>query len=173
VLRPGEVDPDTGNRRYRPEQIAGLASGSLKYVCITHRLVAMGQTVETKLKIESWDEQPTSEFADGTKISHADVVLTGEGDVAAGRSQSLLFYRPDGTSTFLALLRIEATLSGRRGAFVLAGPGSYDGTTARQQLAIVEGSGSDGLEGISGAAISESTHQDYPYMPLHLDYELM
>jgi hypothetical protein len=100
----------------------------------------MTQTVETKLKIESWDEQPTSEFADGTKISKADVILNGEGVVTAGRSQSLLFYRADGTSAFVVLMRVEATLDGHSGAFVLSGTGRYDGTTARQELAIVDGS---------------------------------
>ena len=72
----------------------------------------MTQAIETKLKIESWDEQPTSEFADGTKISKADVILNGEGVVTAGRSQSLLFYRADGTSAFVVLIRVEATLDG-------------------------------------------------------------
>jgi hypothetical protein len=132
----------------------------------------MAQTLETKLKIESWDEQPMSEFADGTKISKADVILNGEGVVTAGRSQSLLFYRADGTSAFVVLMRVEATLDGHSGAFVLSGTGGYDGTTARQELAIVDGSGSEGLRSIGGSAISESTHQDYPYMPLHLDYDL-
>jgi hypothetical protein len=55
---------------------------------------------------------------------------------------------------------------------VLSGTGGYDGTTARQELAIVDRSGSEGLRSISGSAISESTHQDYPYMPLRLDYDL-
>jgi hypothetical protein len=132
----------------------------------------VAKTVETKLKIESWDEQPTSEFADGTKISKAEVILHGEGPVTAGGSQSLLFYRADGTSTFVVLMRLEATLDGHSGAFVLSGTGGYDGTTARQELAIVDGSGSAGLRGIGGSAISESTHQDYPYMPLRLDYDL-
>jgi hypothetical protein len=133
----------------------------------------MAQTIETKLKIESWDEQTTSEFADGTKISKADVILNGDdGVVTAGRFQSLLFYRADGTSDFVVLMRVEATLGGHSGAFVLSGAGGYDGTTASQELAIVDGSGSDGLRSIGGSAISESTHQDYPYMPLRLDYDL-
>jgi hypothetical protein len=132
----------------------------------------MTQTLETKLKIESWDEQPMSEFADGTKVSKADVILNGEGVVTAGRSHSLLFYRADGTSAFVVLMRVEATLGGHSGAFVLCGTGGYDGTTARQELAVVDGSGSEGLRSIGGSAISESTHQDYPYMPLRLDYDL-
>jgi hypothetical protein len=132
----------------------------------------MAQTVETRLKIESWDEQTTSEFRDGTKISKADVILNGDAVVAAGRSQSQLFYRADGTSAFVVLMRVEAALDGHSGAFVLAGTGSYDGTTARQEMAIVDGSGSEGLRGIGGSAISESTHQDYPYMPLRLNYDL-
>ncbi|MGA7420192.1 MAG: DUF3224 domain-containing protein [Acidimicrobiales bacterium] len=133
----------------------------------------MGQLVETKLKIESWDEQPTSEFADGTKVSRTDVILSGGDGLTAARSQSLLFYRADGTSSFVVLLRVEATLGGHAGSFVLSGLGTYDGTTARQELTVVEGSGSEGLGGITGSALSESTHQDYPYMPLRLDYDLV
>jgi hypothetical protein len=133
----------------------------------------MAQTVESKLKIESWDEQATSEFADGTKISKADVLLNGEGGVVTtGRFQSLLFYRSDGTSTFVVLMQVEATLDGHSGSFMLSGTGSYDGTTARQELTIIDGSGSEGLRSIRGSMISESTHQDYPYMPLRLDYDL-
>ena len=133
----------------------------------------MGQTVATKLKIESWDERPTNEFADGTKVSRAEVLLSGEDEVAAVQSQSLLFYRADGTSAFVVLMRVEATLDGHSGSFVLSGSGSYDGTTARQELVIVEGSGSEALGRICGSAISESTHQDYPYMPIRLDYDLV
>ncbi len=100
------------------------------------------------------------------------MILNGDGVVTASRFQSLLFYRADGTSDFVVLMRVEATLGGHSGAFMLSGTGGYDGTTARQELAIVDGSGSDGLRSIGGSAISESTHQDYPYMPLRLDYDL-
>ena len=57
--------------------------------------------LDVKLKIDSWDEQPTMECPDGTKLSRTDVRLSGVGDVSAARAQSLLFYRADRTSAFV------------------------------------------------------------------------
>jgi hypothetical protein len=130
----------------------------------------MAKTVETALKIESWDEEPAQEFADGTKISRSESRLDGE--IGSATSRSLLYYRADGTSSFVVVMRVEATLDGHAGAFVLAGDGTYDGTTAAQRLTIVDGSGAGGLAGIRGSARSYSTSADYPNMPLVLEYDL-
>lgn len=131
----------------------------------------MTMTVETALKIESWDEAPAQEFEDGTKISHAESRFAGADEISSATSRSLLFYRADGTSSFVVVMRVEATLDGRAGAFVLSGDGTYDGTTAAQRLTIVDGSGSGALAGIRGSASSDSTHADYPNMPLVVEYD--
>lgn len=131
----------------------------------------MTKIIETKLKIESWDEKPYRELADGTKFSRAEVVLSGLGDgLTSATSESLLFYRADGTSTYVTLMRITGTLDRRSGSFVLQGQGTYDGTTAQFDLHVVEGSGD--LAGLRGTAESSSTHADYPHMPLTLRYEV-
>jgi hypothetical protein len=83
-----------------------------------------------------------------------------------------MFYRADGTSSYVTLMHITATLGGRSGSFVLQGQGSFDGTTARGESTVVAGSGTGGLVGITGIAESVSTHADYPFMPLTLRYEL-
>jgi len=72
----------------------------------------------------------------------------------------------------VTMMQITGTLDGRSGSFVLAGAGTYDGTTATGESRIVPGSGTGGLAGISGSATSTSTHADYPFMPLTLRYEL-
>jgi hypothetical protein len=110
----------------------------------------MANTRETKLKIDSWDEKPYRELPDG----------------------ALLYYRPDGTSSYVTLMTLEGELDGRNGSFVLRGDGAYDGTTARGESTVVPGSGTGALAGIIGTAVSESTHADYPFMPLTLTYEL-
>ena len=125
------------------------------------------KTFKSKLKIESWDEKPYRELSDGSKFSRAEVTLSGP---LAGSFESLLFYRPDGTSTYVSLLQITGEIDGRAGSFVLQGEGTYDGTTARVQTRVVESSGE--LAGLSGTAESVSTHADYPYMPLTLRYEI-
>lgn len=81
---------------------------------------------------------------------------------------SLLHYTADGESSHVTLLVAEATLGGASGTLVMLGEGRYDGTTARGEVRIVQGTGD--LAGVSGTAVSESTHQDYPNMPVRLDY---
>jgi hypothetical protein len=69
-------------------------------------------------------------------------------------------------------MHITGTLAGRAGSFVLQGDGTYDGKTARGQSRVVEGSGTGELAGLSGTAESVSTHDDYPFMPLTLKYDI-
>jgi Protein of unknown function (DUF3224) len=127
----------------------------------------------TQLKIASWEESPVKEYGDGSKLTRARITLeAGEEGLGPGTSESVLFYRPDGMSSFTGLVRLEGTLDGCSGTFVLLGAGSYDGTTALEASEIVEGSGTGDLAGISGVSRSVSTHADYPYMPLELQYEL-
>jgi hypothetical protein len=127
----------------------------------------MANTFETKLTIESWDEKPYRELDDGTKFSRAEVTLSGP---AAATFESLLYYRADGTSTYVSVMRLTGTIDGRDGTVVLRGDGTFDGTTARLGLTVVEGTGE--LTGITGTATSASTHADYPHMPFTLTYDL-
>lgn len=131
----------------------------------------MTNTIETTIKIEGWDEQPTQEFDDGTKVAHAVVTLTeGNDGLLAGHMESVLYYTADGTSTYAGAIRLEAELDGRKGAFAAVGEGGYDGTTASSTMQIVEGTGD--LAGITGTVSSSSTREDYPNMPLVIAYEI-
>ncbi len=130
-------------------------------------------TLTTRLKIAAWDEAPTDEFPDGSKISKAVVTLSdGAEGLTSGTFQSLLYYLADGASSFVTLMRLTGTLDGRTGSFVLTGHGRYDGTAATVTSQILPGSGTEGLAGISGTCTSTSTHADYPFMPLALTYQL-
>lgn len=132
----------------------------------------MATTLTTKLKIMLWDEQPYRELDDGRKLTRADIVLGDAGDELTGVAEMLAYYRPDGTSSYLSLMHLTGTLDGRSGSFALQGQGSYDGTTARGELSVVPDSGTGELAGMTGTAESVSTHDDYPYMPMTLEYAL-
>ncbi len=133
----------------------------------------MADTLETRLKIASWDERPYRELADGSRFCRADVVLAeGTDGIAGGVFEALLYYRPDGTSSYVTLMSLTADLNGRQGTFVLRGEGTFDGTTARVTASVVDGSQTGDLAGLSGTAESVSTHADYPYMPLKVSYTL-
>ena len=133
----------------------------------------MQKTMEAKLKIESWDEKPYRELDEGGKLTRADVLLSGPDDgLTSATFESLMFYRADGTSAYVTVMHITGMLGGRRGSFVLQGHGTYDGTTARGQSHVVEGSGTGELAGLTGTGESASTHGDYPFMPLTLKYDI-
>ena len=128
------------------------------------------QTLQTTLEIKSWDEQPYREFDDGRKFTRAEVALGNNKGIESAAFEALMFYRPDGTSTYVSLMQISATFDGKSGSFVLQGSGEYDGTTAAGEYRIV--AGEDGLVGISGTLTSSSTQQDYPNLPVTLTYRL-
>lgn len=125
----------------------------------------------TKLEIKSWDEKPYRELSDGSKFTKTEVTLAGTGDeVESGAFEAVMYYRADGTTAYASVMQLSATIAGRYGTFVLRGKGDFDGTTARSEMEIVDGSGTAGLAGITGNARSVSTHADYPYMPLEITY---
>lgn len=130
-------------------------------------------TLITRLRIAAWDEKPVAQFEDGSRITRARVsVADGADGLDSGTFESIMYYRPDGTSHYVNVMRLTATLDGRSGSFVLAGEGSYDGTTASGMSRIVPGSATGDLADLSGSASSASTQADYPFMPLTLVYEL-
>ena len=131
----------------------------------------MSEKIETTIKIDSWDEKPTQEYDDGTKLAHAAVALTeGNDGLATGHLESVLYYTAEGTSSYVGAIRLEAELDGKKGAFTAIGEGAYDGTTASSTMRIVEGTGD--LAGITGTVSSSSTQADYPNMPLVVEYQL-
>ncbi len=131
----------------------------------------MTKKLETRLEIISWDENPYRELPDGRKFTRAEVQLKGTGgELASGAFEALMYYRPDGTGTYVTLMSVSGTLDGRTGEFVLQGEGTYDGTTAEIRYRVVEGTGE--LAGLTGQGTSRSTHADYPHMPLTVEYDL-
>ncbi|HKB31330.1 MAG TPA: DUF3224 domain-containing protein [Streptosporangiaceae bacterium] len=153
----------------------------------------MADTFETKLQIASWDERPYRELADGSRFTRADVVVGGGTDATAtdaaatdvtatgaattdaiteGSFEALLYYRPDGTSSYVTLMRLTGNLGGKSGTFVLRGEGTYDGSTARMAASVIDGSQTGDLAGLSATVESVSTSADYPFMPLTVSYTL-
>ena len=129
--------------------------------------------IRTRLRIDDWAESVIEEFAGGSKVTRAQVRLRDGADgLESGSASMLAYYRPDGTSEYVMLLYLSARLDGRTGTFALRGSGGFDGTTASGKMSIVPDSGTGGLAGISGTGTNESTHADYPFMPLTLSYQL-
>ena len=131
----------------------------------------MTTTIKTTIKIDNWDEKPSAEYDDGTKVAHAVVSLTeGNDGLRTGHLESVLYYGADGTSSYVGVLHLDGELDGKAGSFTAIGDGEYDGTTASSTMPIIGGTGE--LDGITGSVSSSSTQDDYPNMPLVIAYEL-
>jgi hypothetical protein len=130
--------------------------------------------LETRLKIESWDEKPYRELDDGRKFTRANVALSvAEAGIDARATwDAVLYYAADGTSSYVGLMHVEGRLGDRTGSFVMEGTGAYDGTEARGESTVVTATASGELRGLRGTGVSVSTHDDYPFMPLVLDYDV-
>ena len=90
-----------------------------------------------------------------------------EGD---GSIEWLMCYLPDRTARFVGLQRIDGSLNGKRGAFVIEAVGVHDGTGSEARWRIIEGSGTGALEGITGqGGFDASGGRNVSY---HLDYRL-
>src|SRR5215472_2685461 len=130
--------------------------------------------LETRLKIDSWDEKPYRELEDGRKFTRASVALSVADEAIEARAtwDALLYYAADGTSSYVGLMHVVGRLGDRTGSFVMEGTGGYDGTEARGESTVVTATASGELQGLRGTGLSVSTHDDYPFMPLVLEYDM-
>ena len=130
--------------------------------------------LETRFKIESWDEKPYRELDDGRKFTRANVALSVADDRIEARAtwDALIYYAADGTSSYVGLMYVDGRLGDRTGAFVMEGTSRYDGREARGESNVVPATVAGDLRGLRGTGLSVSTHDDYPFMPLTLDYDV-
>jgi hypothetical protein len=111
----------------------------------------MTKHADGTFKVEDWQEEEYGSLGDGRKLSRASVKQAVSGDIEGQASvEWLMCYRPDKTADFVGLQRVDGTLGGRRGSFVLRTSGSFDGQVARGELVVVPGSGTNELDGIDG-----------------------
>jgi hypothetical protein len=133
----------------------------------------MTTSTNSKFEIKSWDEAPYLELDEGRKFTRASVVQRVIGDIEGeSTSETLMYYRPDGTARYTGLAHIVGRIGDREGSFVLESTGDYDGTTARSTSVVVAGSGTGDLAGLRGTGGSASSAADYPHVPFTLDYDV-
>jgi hypothetical protein len=118
-------------------------------------------------KIDSWDEQP---YAD--RLTRAQVKATYSGDIEGeGETEWLMCYREDKTADFVGFQRIVGRVGERSGSFVFESTGAFDGKEASGPLSIVQGSGTDELEGIVGTGSLSAPMGGEPSVSLDYDFE--
>jgi hypothetical protein len=110
------------------------------------------QTIEAKFDIDSWDEEPYDEPAEGPKLTRIMIEKTYRGAIEGSGVAKVLTAQGEGGSAYTASERVVGTLDGRRGSFVIQHGGIADGEEMSSFGTIVPGSGTGDLAGISGTA---------------------
>jgi len=114
----------------------------------------------------SLDPQTDEGFAAGRmlidKTYAGDIVGRGVGQMISKRIEQ-------GAAVYFAVEEFSGTVMGKNGTFTLIHKGHMDRDSAAMDVAILEGSGSDELSGISGSMIIAQNDDGHSY---ELKYEL-
>src|ERR1700730_1316800 len=84
---------------------------------------------EGTFKLTGWEEATYEELGGDSKLTRARMDFDFSGGIeAAASSQSLMFYRADGTAVITGLQRMTGRAAGNSGSFVLETDGTVDGS---------------------------------------------
>ncbi len=111
----------------------------------------MSTEASTRFEIQAWDEQTYAEIDGGGKLTRASVEQSFSGGVeGAGSVEWLMCYRADQTADFVGMQRVDGSLGGRHGTFIMRTSGTFDGHEAKGSWTVVEGSGTGELDRLRG-----------------------
>ncbi len=123
-------------------------------------------------KVTGWDENTYQELDGKEKLTKASMAFGYAGDLeGTGKSETVMFYREDGTAAYTGLEHFVGQIGDRSGSFVLRSDGAFDGGAATTTWQVVDGSGSGELRGLrgTGKSVAKSGQMDGTFT---LDYDL-
>ena len=110
--------------------------------------------------ISNWNEETTRKFADGSKLTRAEVSQAYDGDMSGSSTvEYLMAYLPSGSVKFIGLEVLTGSIGGRSGSVILQHDGIFFGSTAHSDWSFVEGSGTGDLISLHGSGSYESVDQ--------------
>lgn len=131
----------------------------------------MSTTATATFAISGWDEDVYADLGVGSKLSKAEVTQTFSGDIEGEGSVTwLMAYTSEKSADYVGIQRIDGTLGGKRGTFLLTTSGAYDGSVAKGTWTVVEGSGTGDLVGLTGTGTFSAPLAGEPEVAL--DYHL-
>ena len=122
--------------------------------------------------VASWEEDTFQDLAgQEEKLTKARMGFQLSGDLAGDLvSDTLMYYREDGTAEYTGLQHVSAQIAGKTGTCVMVADGAFADGTASGNWRVIPGSGTGGLAGLrgSGTAVATTT----PPGTFTFDYEL-
>ena len=127
-------------------------------------------TAVAPFTLDSFDQSPAPE-ALGPGYGRVAITKTFAGDIAGTSVVEMISAsNDDGPLAYVALERFDVTLHGRHGTFAMQHCANNNGGVPHLDLVVVQGSGTDDLEGIRGAGSIDIA--DSGAHTLTLDYEI-
>jgi formylmethanofuran dehydrogenase subunit C len=121
--------------------------------------------------ITSMGEDTYAKLEGDAKLTKANGTQTFSGDIEGeGSVEWLMCYSPEGGAHYVGLQRVEGSLGGRSGSFVIEAAGSFDGKQSTGTWRIIAGSGSGELTSLTGEGSFEAPGG--PTASYSLEYEL-
>lgn len=100
----------------------------------------------------NWTPQPAYSDRDGVSLAHVTMSKTFEGDLVGTAAISMIVTgsEHEDSRSYVAMERVEGTLGGRSGTFVLQHSAASDLGTDSLRISVVPGSGTGALLGLRG-----------------------
>ncbi|MFI6321721.1 DUF3224 domain-containing protein [Nonomuraea sp. NPDC050556] len=100
----------------------------------------------------NWNPQPAYSDHDGVSLAHVTMSKTFEGDLAGTATVSMIVTgsEHEDSRSYVAMERVEGTLGGRAGTFVMQHNAVSDLGTDTLRITVVPGSGTGELTGLRG-----------------------
>jgi len=116
----------------------------------------MTSTATASFTVDQWEPQATEEFG-GNELTRVAIAKTFTGAVEGTSKVELLAVNNSTSRAYVAFERLEVSVDGRKGSFVLHHTADESGMA----LKILTGSGAGELTGISGTANIEIDGDDH------------
>jgi len=116
----------------------------------------MTSTATASFTVDQWEPQATEEFGDN-ELTRVAIAKTFTGAVEGTSKVELLAVNNSTSRAYVAFERLEVSVDGRKGSFVLHHTADESGMA----LKILTGSGAGELTGISGTANIEIDGEDH------------
>ncbi|HEU5333245.1 MAG TPA: DUF3224 domain-containing protein [Actinocrinis sp.] len=102
-------------------------------------------------QVTAWDEHPYSEREGEPKATRASITDTFTGVIEGeGSAEMLMLYTTEMSASFAGHQRVNGSVAGRKGSFVLQVTGIWNAGVAQAEWSVVPGSGTGELAELSG-----------------------
>lgn len=108
-------------------------------------------------ELPTWQDETYAE-PDGEKYATVRLTKTWDGGIVGSSEGRLLqVFLPSGAAAYVGIERVDASVDGRKGTFVLQHTAAGDATGGHMAVTVVPGSGTGELAGLTGTLSIERT----------------